>query len=260
MRRVENSVIPLAVASPETWTPSRRLKSAAVAERDRVERKLAELGCRHAELAEALQDVADARDELREQLAILSRLAEGAGRQELVHRTEERISADARAARPLAGATSSDAHADQRDTVLRGQAIREAAVRTLATSSRAHEAVHYKEWYMLLRARGFVPAGKDPLATFLTQLGRSPLVTRSSEQGIYLLDHDFLTRARRQLERLRHELRDAHDAAVGSGAAELAAGRERRVSLTAEVGRVERDLEEALRSMAPDVNELRAAS
>jgi hypothetical protein len=74
-----------------------------------------------------------------------------------------------------------------------------------------------------------------------------------------MLDHEFLERARRRLERLRRELRDAHDAAVGNGAAELGAARERRVALTTEVGRVERDLEEAVRSMAPE-QELRAAS
>jgi len=141
---------------------------------------------------------------------------------------------------------------------LRGQAIREAACSALAASPRAHDPVHYKDWFGLLRAEGLIPAGKDPLATFLTQLGRSPVVTRTSGQGVYMLDHDFPARARHKLEQLRGELRDAHDAPVGPNATDVAAVRERRSQLVTEVDRVERELEEAMRSLGSAERPLRA--
>jgi len=263
MHPVRSSVIPLVVASAETWTPSRRLQSAAVAERDRVQRKLSELDRRHAELTTALQQVASSREEMREQLAMLNRLAHVAsdngvsddaaagGAGDLRQAPRQRTNGGGgQGVRPGAGLTG--------QTTLRGQAIREAAVRALAASPRAHDPVHYKDWFELLVADGLVPAGKDPLATFLTQLGRSPVVTRTSGHGVYMLDHDFPAGARRKLERLGRELRDAHDAPVGPDVADVAAVRERRNELVTAVDRLERELEEALRSLGPVERPLRA--
>ncbi len=254
MRSLQSSVIPLDVASAETWTPSRRLQSAALAERERVQRKLAELDRRHAELAGGLDQVSAARDELREQLSMLNRLA---------HDSDD-VSGGERAGdtgpgvglRKLASGAGETATTDA--TTLRGQAIREAAVRVLAASPRAYDPVHYKDWFALLRADGLLPAGKDPLATFLTQLGRSPVITRTSGQGVYMLDHQFPDRARRKLEQLQRELRDAHDAAVGPNVADVAAVRERRSELVTEVERLERELDEALRSLTPAEHPLSA--
>jgi hypothetical protein len=255
MRSLQSSVIPLDVASAETWTPSRRLQSAALAERERVQRKLAELDRRHAELARGLDQVAAARDELREQLSMLNRLAHDS---DDVSGGERADDADLGVGlRKLAsGAGDEPAHwgaatSTTTGTTLRGQAIREAAVRVLAASPRAYDPVHYKAWFGLLRAEGLLPAGKDPLATFLTQLGRSPVITRTSGQGIYMLDHEFPDRAQRKLEQLQRELRDAHDAAVGPDVANVAAVRERRSELVTEVERLERELDEALRSLTP---------
>lgn len=50
----------------------------------------------------------------------------------------------------------------------------------------------------LIFSHGFMPAGKDPLATFLTQVGRSPVVKRTSNAGVFVLDRDFIVTARRR--------------------------------------------------------------
>jgi hypothetical protein len=94
-----------------------------------------------------------------------------------------------------------------------------------------------------------VPAGKNPLATFLTQLGRSPVIKRATEPGVYQLDRDFPQHARVRLNQPRAELRRAHEAPVDADADTLAAARECRTALFTEVERLERDLEETLRSL-----------
>ncbi|MGO9960718.1 MAG: hypothetical protein ACLP50_32865 [Solirubrobacteraceae bacterium] len=253
IHRVDRSAIPLVVATNETWTPSRRLQSAALAEHERVEHKLDELDRRHAELAESLGRVTAARDELREQLAMLNRLVHGSGTEipendpGAAGTAAPQLQVGARAA----GQDLQDGYLPSGTTVLRGQAIREAAARVLAASPKASQPIHYKEWFELLRADGLIPAGKDSLATFLTQLRRSPVITRTTRQGTYMLDHDYPARARRKLEQLRRELRDAHDAPVGSEIGDVAPARVRRTELATEVDRLERQLEEAQRSLAP---------
>jgi hypothetical protein len=232
-------------------------------ERDRVQRKLAELDRRHAELSEALAQVAASRGEMREQLAMLNRLAHVSGADDVSESpgADDDVDSEREQRRLANGASSGMADAGAATTAattLRGQAIREATVSVLATSPRAHDPVHYKDWFQLLRAEGLLPAGKDPLATFLTQLGRSPVVTRTSGNGVYMLDHDFAARARRKLEQLRRELRDAHDAPVGPNVADVAAVRERRSELVTEVERLERELEEAMRSLGSPERPLHA--
>lgn len=249
---MEASVIPLVVAATATWTPSRRLQSAALAEHERVERKLDELDQRHAALEKRLGEVTAARDELREQLAMLNRLIHGADDEILASEAETEDPAAMQPRRRGRPAVEPFKAVDAPGaTALRGQAIREAAARALAASPRAGEPVHYKDWFELLRADGVVPAGKDPLATFLTQLGRSPVITRTSGKGVYMLDHEFPARARKKLEQLRRELRDAHDAPVNSEFANAASVRIRRIELATDVNRLERELEEALRSLTP---------
>ena len=88
-------------------------------------------------------------------------------------------------------------------------------------------------------------AGKDPLATFLTQLSRSPAVRKTTEAGVYQLDSEAPDRLRRRLGELQAELR----AVTGSPSAtdDLAAVRRRREQVLVEVAQVERALEEVLR-------------
>jgi predicted RNase H-like nuclease (RuvC/YqgF family) len=71
---------------------------------------------------------------------------------------------------------------------LRGQRLREVATEILRTEVGAGESIHYREWFHLVRAAGHRVAGKDPVATFLTQVSRSgevePVGARS---GLYRL-------------------------------------------------------------------------
>src|SRR5262249_47681967 len=72
--------------------------------------------------------------------------------------------------------------------LLRGPKIREAAVKALLDQPDYIEALHYRQWCDLLLDAGYAIAGKDPLAVFLTQITRSPVVRRSSQPGVYELD------------------------------------------------------------------------
>ena len=112
---------------------------------------------------------------------------------------------------------------------LRGPAIRAAAVQALLAAGR--EDLHYREWYDLLVRNGHEVAGKDPLAVFLTQLGRSPVVRRGQRPGHYALDRDAPARLRRRLDRLHREY--------------LQVTRAQRTRVTAEIARTEKQLDEA---------------
>jgi hypothetical protein len=99
------------------------------------------------------------------------------------------------------------------------------------------EGLHYKEWFALLRAHGHDVAGKDPLAVFLTQLTRSPVVRKSSIPGHYELDRRATERLKRRIDRLHREY--------------LTAPRTQKTQITAEINRTERQLDEAAKAI-PD--------
>jgi hypothetical protein len=61
---------------------------------------------------------------------------------------------------------------------LRGQNLERVAVSVLQEERGSGAEVHYKEWFELLRARGHRVAGKQPVNTFLAQIGRSAAVER----------------------------------------------------------------------------------
>jgi hypothetical protein len=129
--------------------------------------------------------------------------------------------------------------------VLRGPAIREVAVQVLIDQSEQIEALHYRRWYDLLVQAGHKVAGKEPLAVFLTQLSRSPVVRKAAEPGIYELDRQAPLRIRQRLERLQAELREV--TLAPNGPIELAAVRARRHELDLAISQQERALEEAAR-------------
>lgn len=71
---------------------------------------------------------------------------------------------------------------------LRGQRLREIAVDLLRQEKGIGTIVHYRDWYALLRDAGLRVAGKDPLATFLTQVARAPGVESvKPRSGLYRL-------------------------------------------------------------------------
>lgn len=61
---------------------------------------------------------------------------------------------------------------------LRGQRLEKIAVEVFEEELGSNAEVHYKEWFELLRDRGYRIAGKQPVNTFLTQIGRSDAVER----------------------------------------------------------------------------------
>lgn len=74
------------------------------------------------------------------------------------------------------------------DEVLRGQRLRQVAIQVLKRRRGKTATVHYREWYELLVADGHRVAGKDPVATFLTQLSRAPEVEPIGQRtGMYRL-------------------------------------------------------------------------
>lgn len=71
---------------------------------------------------------------------------------------------------------------------LRGQRLQEIAVELLRQKKGTGSVVHYREWYSLLLEAGLRVAGKDPLATFLTQIARAPDVESiRPRSGLYRL-------------------------------------------------------------------------
>jgi hypothetical protein len=112
-----------------------------------------------------------------------------------------------------------------------------------AGAPRAPAALHYRDWYEAVSAAGFNVAGKDPLAVFLTQISRSPVIRKSTQSGVYELDTTAARRLRGRLERLHEDLRSL--AATAGAAPDLAVVRSRRAQIHSEISHVEKSLMEA---------------
>jgi hypothetical protein len=208
--------------------PSSRLVRAAAAEQTAVARHRARLIEQRDELMRQLQRVDDALAAADERLVVLAQLAGTPGN---------------------AGVSGEDPDAPGADSArlekLRGPAIRELAVQVLLAQPSRIEAIHYRRWYELVTGAGYAIVGKDPLAVFLTQVTRSPLVRKATEAGVYEIDRQAPLRILRRLERLQLELREATlDSRTPT---DLAAVRARRHDLDVAIGQQERALEEASR-------------
>jgi hypothetical protein len=71
---------------------------------------------------------------------------------------------------------------------LRGERLREVATNVLWRHHRAGDIVHYKQWFDLVVADGYHIGGKNPAATFLTQVARVESVERVGRRsGLYKL-------------------------------------------------------------------------
>ena len=71
---------------------------------------------------------------------------------------------------------------------LRGERLREAALEVLQRLARAGDPVHYRIWFDELVRSGFRVSGRDPLATFLTQITRIDAVESIGRRsGLYRL-------------------------------------------------------------------------
>ena len=227
--------------------PSARLVRAVAAERGELERKRHALTERRRGLQNEIDQIDASVAELDERLILIARLA-GEGP------TQGRADLDS-------GEGELDARPEGSPSTLQGPAIRIAAVRVLLAHPRRPQALHYRDWFALLEQAGYAVAGKDPLAVFLTQLSRSPLVRRGTQAGVYELDLQTRARLRHQLDTLQAQLRDLA-APASSSTTDLSALRSRRTALNLEISKVEKALEEAEETLtkADDVPGLAAAS
>jgi hypothetical protein len=207
--------------------PSARLLRAVAAERGDLERRRDGLLERRRRLQAELDEVEVSMVELDERLMLIVRLAgeDPSGEEPRIDTGE--------------GVPDPDA-----STTLRGPAIRAAAVRVLLAHPRRPEALHYRQWFDLLTESGYLVEGKDPLAVFLTQLSRSPVVRRGTQSGVYELDLQAPARLRTRLQDLQAQLREL-TTTVSSETTDLSSIRDRRIALNLEIGKVEKALEEA---------------
>lgn len=223
---------------PPTPTPSARLLRAAAAERADLRRHRERLLTARERLRAELARIEASLRELDERDALLDRLAGPAAGS----------SADAGGGAGAAVSTappgaSADPPRQDAATPLRGPAIRRAAVQVLLGLPDRPQALHYRKWFERLCEAGFEVAGKDSLAVFLTQLGRSPAVRRGTQSGVYELDLAAPRRLRERLDALHAELRGLM--AAPSATADLTAIRSRRAAITTRITQVEKALEEA---------------
>jgi chromosome segregation ATPase len=99
------------------------------------------------------------------------------------------------------------------------------------------------------------------MAVFLTPLLRSPLIRRGTQSGVYELDRQAPTRLRRQLDELQNQLRTL-TVPASSSTADLSSIRSSRRSLTQEINKTEKALEEAEETLGRgrDTTDVAAAS
>src|ERR1700744_5570675 len=89
--------------------------------------------------------------------------------------------------------------------VLKGRELRREAGRLL-WRWRGAEPVHYREWFERVLAAGYITGGKDPAASFLSNVRESPTGLRAEGQGRYRLDPTSIDRIERQIGEARAEL------------------------------------------------------
>lgn len=118
----------------------------------------------------------------REYIALKERVAEARERTERLRALAEHLDGQARsdeqALRGLEGVLglSDQLQIDALDRELGGRRLAEIAVAVLQRELQPGQAVHYRDWYALLRRAGYRVRGKDPLASFLAQITRSEQV------------------------------------------------------------------------------------
>lgn len=215
---------------------SKRLIRAAQAEQDQLEAQRSELLQRRERAREDLEAIERGLHAVDETLRLLQRLAgEGLARET----AEKEIELRALEARAYGGGVALE--------LLRGTAIREMAVRVLV--ERGAGPIHYRAWHELLRDAGYAVSGKDPQATLLTQISRSPIVRRTTSAGIYEIDREAPERLRRALAALQAELRELTTAPAAPD--NVLSVRARREELVSQISAHERALDEAERVLAP---------
>ena len=99
----------------------------------------------------------------------------------------ESLEASIRAVEEVAGLAPQMAFSEISEE-LRGERLREVALDVLLRLSTAGDPVHYRIWFEALVASGYRVVGRDPLATFLTQVSRIERVEKIGRRsGLYRL-------------------------------------------------------------------------
>jgi hypothetical protein len=179
--------------------PHASLVRAAAAEEERVDRALERLAHRRDTLAAELADLESQMGELHERRRLLAMLVEG----------PEAVESAGSPAPAVPGPPRTGV------TAVRGRRLRLVAAQLLWRTSGEGE-VHYREWFERLLAEGYAVGGRDPVASFLTNVRDSPAVVRGAQPGYYRLDPSrrlaIAARLDEQdalLEDLEHALADA---------------------------------------------------
>jgi hypothetical protein len=74
------------------------------------------------------------------------------------------------------------------DEELRGERLRDVALAVLREQAGDGSPIHYRDWFAALGQAGFRVVGKDPLASFLTQVSRIDRVEKIGRRsGLYRL-------------------------------------------------------------------------
>lgn len=153
------------------------------------------MGALDHELGRSSQLSGELEKALEEQYDELSqRLVEHRDRAELLKRLADQAATqadtDERLLDELAGTLgiACQLRIEQLDRRLRGQRLQEIAVDILAARLEPGETVHYRQWFAWVEEEGFKISGKDPLASFLGQISRSPrIVSAGRRSGLYAL-------------------------------------------------------------------------
>lgn len=93
---------------------------------------------------------------------------------------------------------------------IKGRELRRVAGRLLWDAQRDRE-IHYREWFERVIAAGYAVGGKDPVASFLTNIRDSPAVQRGSLPGRYRLDPNSLEMIAQQIAETQAELADVEN-------------------------------------------------
>ncbi len=140
------------------------------------------------------------------------------------------------------------------DGGLKGAELREAAASLYYREHGAGHPSHYRHWFDLLTGNGIQISGKDPVATLLTNLNRSPVVVRGPEAGTYEIDEEAPERLRSRLAELHAEFADLAQV-IGEKETASADLLKHRTELLSEIRRIERLVDEADRVLATPIAE-----
>lgn len=213
-----------------SYSPSAAMVRTARNEIDRIERALAVTEQRRSALLAQLADLeAEAEGYVRRRQL----LAELAQVEQATPTVETSVATQAVATRAV-----------------KGRELRRTAGRLLWAWEQTGQ-IHYREWFERVLAEGYVTGGKDPAASFLTNIRDSPAVVRGSAQGFYRLDPSSTERVGQAIGEARAELADVQQSI------DRAYGGEGQVG-SVESFRTHRDrLKQQLKRLETDMQELR---